>query len=147
MNYASSFPTQFAVQSGAVRVVVHATRAPDGRRPVALLVHGTGFVAQVWNQLVPVLAETHTVLALDRRGHGLRDQRDEGYDFADFAKDLDAVVDAFEIRAALGVGHSAGATDLLLCAAGRPEAFSSLFVSEPTVMLPRGERGEDKPLG
>ena len=36
-----------------------------------------------------------------------------------------------------GVGHSAGATDLLLAAKLLPRRFSRLFVMEPTVMDPR----------
>ena len=40
------------------------------RKPPALLVHGTGFVANVWDEVARELASTYTVYALDRRGHG-----------------------------------------------------------------------------
>lgn len=131
--------TTLRIPSGPVDIVVHATSEPDGSRPVAVLLHGTGFVGQVWSDVVPLLAATHTVLAVDRRGHGVSGQPASGYDFADFADDLCAVVDALGIRDALGVGHSAGATDLLLCAARRPGAFARVFTVEPTAMVPRSD--------
>jgi pimeloyl-ACP methyl ester carboxylesterase len=34
----------------------------------ALLLHGTGLVAAVWDEVARELATTHTVYALDRRG-------------------------------------------------------------------------------
>ncbi|MDO3639376.1 alpha/beta fold hydrolase [Mycolicibacterium arseniciresistens] len=129
--------TLLRVPSGPVEIAVHATGEPDGRRPVAVLLHGTGYVAQVWADVVPHLARTHTVLSIDRRGHGMSGQSAGGYEFSDFADDLCAVVDALGIQDALGVGHSAGATDLLLAAARRPGAFSRLFTVEPTAMVPR----------
>ncbi len=43
---------------------------------------------------------------------------------------------AWRLRDAYAVGHSAGATDILLAAAQRPEAFARIFAIEPTVMDP-----------
>lgn len=130
------FTQQFTVNTGGVAIAVHATQTPQAGRPVALLMHGTAYLAQVWNAVLPALAASHTVLAPDRRGHGLSEKPDRGYDFADFTDDLVAVLDEFELQDAYGIGHSAGATDLLLAAARRPQAFSRLFVVEPTAMLP-----------
>ncbi len=42
----------------------------ESGKPPALLVHGTGFVADVWDEVARDLASTYTVYALDRRGHG-----------------------------------------------------------------------------
>ena len=41
-----------------------------------------------------------------------------------------------------GIGHSAGATDLLLAAKLMPARFARLFVMEPTVMDPRAARSD-----
>jgi pimeloyl-ACP methyl ester carboxylesterase len=46
------------------------------------------------------------------------------------------VIDTLKLRDVYGIGHSAGATDLLLAAKLRPESFTRLFVMEPTVMNP-----------
>lgn len=108
-------------------------------RPPALLVHGTGFVADVWDEVARELASTYTVYALDRRGHGAS-HKPGRYHFLDFADDVRRVIEALDLRNVYGVGHSAGATDLLLAAKLLPGRFTRLFVMEPTVMDPRAAR-------
>lgn len=105
-------------------------------RPPAFLVHGTGFVAAVWDEVARELASTYTVYALDRRGHGAS-HKPGAYHFLDYAEDVCRVVDALGLRDVYGIGHSAGATDLLLAAKLLPGRFTRLFVMEPTVMDPR----------
>jgi pimeloyl-ACP methyl ester carboxylesterase len=105
-------------------------------KPPALLLHGTGFVADVWDEVARELASTHTVYALDRRGHGAS-HKPGAYHFLDYADDVCLVIDALELRDIYGIGHSAGATDLLLAAKLRPGRFRRLFVMEPTAMDPR----------
>ena len=53
-----------------------------------------------------------------------------------------AVIEALDLSDIFGIGHSAGATDLLLAAKLLPARFSRLFVMEPTVMDPRATRAE-----
>lgn len=111
-------------------------------RPPALLLHGTGFVADVWDEVARELASTYTVYALDRRGHGAS-HKPGAYHFLDYADDVCRVIDALDLRDVYGIGHSAGATDLLLAAKMRPGSFTRLFVMEPTVMDPRTARSAD----
>lgn len=108
----------------------------ESGKPPALLVHGTGFVADVWDEVARDLASTYTVYALDRRGHGASHKPDS-YHFLDFAGDICRVIDALKLRNVYGIGHSAGATDLLLAAKLLPGCFTRLFVMEPTIMDPR----------
>jgi pimeloyl-ACP methyl ester carboxylesterase len=105
-------------------------------RPSALLLHGTGFVADVWDEVAHDLAANYTVYALDRRGHGAS-HKPGTYHFLDYADDVCRVVDALDLHDIYGIGHSAGATDLLLATSFRSERFARLFVMEPTVMDPR----------
>lgn len=128
------FDERFDVETDAGHVTVHRRAAPG--RPVALLSHGTGFCAATWTGVAEVLADEFEVCAVDRRGHGTSSAPTDAYDFTDFARDTVAVVDALGLRGGYAVGHSAGATDLLLCAAERPDAFRRLFVIEPTAMDP-----------
>ncbi|MBR0905812.1 alpha/beta fold hydrolase [Bradyrhizobium liaoningense] len=111
----------------------------ESGKPPALLVHGTGFVAHVWDEVARDLASTCTVYALDRRGHGAS-HKPGAYHFLDYADDVCRVIDALDLRAVYGIGHSAGATDLLLAAKFLPARFTRLFVMEPTVMDPRVAR-------
>ncbi len=110
----------------------------DSNKPPALLVHGTGFVAEVWDEVARELACRYAVYGIDRRGHGASHKPSaEYYHFLDFASDICAVVEALDLTDIFGVGHSAGATDLLLAAKLMPRRFSRLFVMEPTIMDPR----------
>ncbi|MGL9622872.1 alpha/beta hydrolase [Bradyrhizobium sp. U531] len=111
----------------------------ESGKPPALLVHGTGFVADVWDEVARELASTYTVYALDRRGHGAS-HKPSSYQFLDFAEDIRRVIEALDLRDVYGIGHSAGATDLLLAAKLLPGRFTRLFVVEPTAMDPRAAR-------
>jgi pimeloyl-ACP methyl ester carboxylesterase len=111
----------------------------ESGKPPALLVHSTGFVADVWDEVARELASSYTVYALDRRGHGASHKPDT-YHFLDFAEDVCRVIDTLDLRDIYGIGHSAGATDLLLAANLRPGIFTRLFVMEPTAMDPRAAR-------
>lgn len=114
-------------------------------KPPALLLHGTSFVAETWDEIAHGLADRYTVYALDRRGHGASDKPGR-YHFVDFARDLCATIEALDLSGIYGIGHSAGATDLLLAAKLLPERFSRLFVMEPTIMDPAAYPGDDARL-
>lgn len=114
---------------------------PDSNKPPALLVHGTGFVAEVWDEVARELTSKYTVYGIDRRGHGASHKPPlEHYHFLDFASDICAVVETLDLTDIFGIGHSAGATDLLLAAKLQPRRFRRLFVMEPTIMDPRAMR-------
>src|SRR4029079_2668682 len=108
----------------------------ESGKPPALLVHGTGFVAQVWDEVARDLPSTCTVYALDRRGHGAS-HKTGAYHFLDYADDVCRVIDALGLRSIYGIGQSAGAPALMLAASQLPGRFTRLFVIEPTVMDPR----------
>jgi len=130
------------VEADGLRLAVARWGDADPRKPPALLLHGTGFVAEVWDEIAAALADRYTVYALDRRGHGASDKPlAERYHFADFAVDLGAVIEVLQLSDIYGIGHSAGATDLMLAAAQRPDRFARLFVMEPTVMTPTAGDG------
>ncbi len=130
----------FFAKNGAVNLAIYRWGEDPGDRPRVLLVHGTGFCGPVWHDVAMALAPEYAVYAFDRRGHGRSSKPSAGYDFLDFAGDLRAGIDHLELDAAYGVGHSAGATDLLLTAASRPAAFRCLFAMEPTTMDPAQRR-------
>jgi pimeloyl-ACP methyl ester carboxylesterase len=112
-------------------------------KPPALLVHGTGFVAEVWDEIARELSSRYNVYGIDRRGHGASHKPSaDRYHFLDFASDVCSVVETLTLKNVFGVGHSAGATDLLLAARLMPARFSRLFVMEPTIMDPRTARAD-----
>ena len=129
------------IEQAGTRMAVARWGEASSAKPPALLVHGTGFVGEVWDEVASGLASRYTVYAIDRRGHGASHKpATSAYHFLDFALDLRIVVGELGLFDIFGVGHSAGATDLLLAAKLLPGRFSRLFAMEPTVMDPRADR-------
>jgi pimeloyl-ACP methyl ester carboxylesterase len=134
-------PQRISIGPASEHIALARWGEANSGKPPALLLHGTGFVAEVWNEVARELASRYTVYALDRRGHGdSHKPAADRYHFQDFAEDLRCVIEALDLSDIYGIGHSAGATDLLLTAKLLPERFSRLFVMEPTIMDPHALR-------
>ncbi|NEV02674.1 alpha/beta fold hydrolase [Bradyrhizobium uaiense] len=134
-------PQRILVGDAGAQIAAARWGEPSSGKPPALLLHGTGFVAEVWTEVAEALAADYTVYALDRRGHGLSHKpAAQHYQFQDFADDLCMVVERLDLRNIYGIGHSAGATDLMLATKLMPDRFARLFVTEPTAMDPHAPR-------
>lgn len=102
-----------------------------------LLVHATGLHGQVWAPLVTHLPASlrARALALDVRGHGESAWSAPwpagGMAWSDLAADILDVVDGLQMRRPIAVGHSSGASLLLLAEELRPRTFSGLYCIEP----------------
>jgi pimeloyl-ACP methyl ester carboxylesterase len=109
-------PTTFTVRSpDRTRVACHVS----GTGPGVLLVHGAMMDAASWGAVRALLERTHTVYALDRRGHG--GTGDPGvHDIRREVDDLRAVLDAIGKPTTL-VGQSSGALLILHHLAAAPE--------------------------
>jgi pimeloyl-ACP methyl ester carboxylesterase len=109
-----------------------------GGRPV-LMLHGTGMHGRCWAPVARCLGAGLRPLALDMRGHGASGRSPDGsYDWDLFASDALTVIDQLGLSDAgtVGVGHSAGATVLLLAEAKRPGRFARLWGWEPIMAVP-----------
>ncbi|WP_027583667.1 alpha/beta hydrolase [Bradyrhizobium sp. Ai1a-2] len=132
---------RLSIGSADTRIALVRWAEEGSHRPPALLLHGTGFMANVWDEVAHDLASDYTVYALDRRGHGDSHKPAANcYHFQDYAQDVCRVLEELGLHDIYGIGHSAGATDLLLAAKLLPGRFARLFVMEPTVMDPRAAR-------
>jgi non-heme chloroperoxidase len=77
-------------------------------RPV-VLIHGYPLSSRAWDKQLPVLLEDgRRVITYDRRGFGKSGQPTTGYDYDTFASDLNALMEALDLRDATLVGHSMG---------------------------------------
>jgi pimeloyl-ACP methyl ester carboxylesterase len=140
-------PHRISIGPADARLALARWGEDGSRKPPALLLHGTGFVAEVWDDIARELAADYTVFALDRRGHGdSHKPAADRYHFLDFAEDVCTVIETLGLSNIYGIGHSAGATDLLLAAKLNPTRFARLFVMEPTVMDPRARRPDGNRL-
>lgn len=90
---------------------LHVAEWGGAESPPVVLLHGWADMARAWDPVAERLAESHRVLALDFRGHGLSSWVGAGgyYHLPDLVLDIDAVV----TRLASGgpvvvIGHSMG---------------------------------------
>lgn len=129
--------------------VLHVQSWPGGDpagRPL-LMTHGTGYCGATLEPVALKLsAHASGVWSYDRRGHGASGRTPGEYGFRAFALDLIALADAMGWRGIDVLAHSAGATDVLLAAALRPELFRRMVVIEPTISEP-GAGEEPEPEG
>jgi magnesium chelatase accessory protein len=82
----------------------------DAAAPVCLLLHGTGAATHSWRDMLPMLARTHRVLAVDLPGHGFTRAISTRKPSLDgMASSVAVLLAALKITPDLVVGHSAGA--------------------------------------
>jgi len=100
----------------------------DGEgEPVTVLAHGLTNSCQELAQLTPLIPGTKVRFCF--RGHGHSSSPERGYRFADFARDLLAVADAYGATNAFGTSLGAGAIAHVL--ERQPERFDKLIFLLP----------------
>src|SRR5947199_3555161 len=104
--------------------------------PVVLL-HAGGESLGCFDRLLPFLSATMHVLAMDQRGHGDSDKRARGYALMDLADDVEAFMDAMDLKAAVLLGSSSGGYVAQQVALGIPHRVTGLVL----VGSPRSLRG------
>ncbi len=89
-----------------------------GQGPVILLVHGTAASVHSWRDVMPLLAETHHVVAVDLPGHGgTQHHSTQDLSLERMARGIAALMQAMALSPEIVVGHSAGAAILAsICA-------------------------------
>jgi len=84
-----------------------------GAGPAILLLHGTGAATHSWRDLLPILAENHTVIAPDLPGHGFSARPSEpGMTIPGMSATISALLTQLGHTPAFCAGHSAGAAIL-----------------------------------
>jgi pimeloyl-ACP methyl ester carboxylesterase len=113
----------------------------DPAAPLLVMLHGARDAAISFQFLVDALRREWHVVAPDWRGHGGTQWAPEGYWFADYVADLDALLDQVAPeRPVRLLGHSLGGNAACLYAGVRPERVSHL-VSLDGFGLPDGDPG------
>ncbi len=79
-----------------------------GSGPVCLLIHGTGAATHSWRDVMPLLAEHYTVVAMDLPGHGFNKGMGQRPTLEGMAASVAVLLDELKITPDLIVGHSAG---------------------------------------
>src|ERR1051326_1149162 len=108
-----------------------------GSGPTLLLIHGTGFNADVWDDVIEPLAQRHRVIAYDRRGYGRSkgDPAPKATYMAQQAEDMIALLRALNAAPAILLGWSAGAIHALVATRSHPDCVKRLILYEPPLFV------------
>ena len=94
------------LRTGAARW--HVQRMGEG--PPLLLLHGTGASVHSWRGLMPILARSHDVIAMDLPRHAFTTGHDAyAMSLPAMAREVSRVLEALEVTPQAIIGHSAGA--------------------------------------
>ena len=104
-----------AADGGSIHVIERGQGRP------LLLIHGITLQARIWAPQLNTLADRYRVLAMDVRGHGRSTAGEEGFGRQIAARDVKAVLDSFDLRGAVVVGHSMGGMILMEFAGDFPD--------------------------
>jgi pimeloyl-ACP methyl ester carboxylesterase len=79
-----------------------------GEGPPLLLIHGIGDSSRTWEQVIPLLAREHLVIAPDLLGHGASDKPRADYSVAANANGMRDLLAVLDVDTVSIVGHSFG---------------------------------------
>jgi pimeloyl-ACP methyl ester carboxylesterase len=107
--------------------------ASTNDKPVAILVHGFASALDAWATVVPALAKTHRVLALDLKGFGWTDRPEGDYSPDAQARLVLGLMQQRGITKAALVAHSWGSSVALAAVLAAPEKFTKVALYDAWV--------------
>ncbi len=105
----------------------------ESNNPIVLL-HQTPRSVAEFAEVIPRLARTYRVLAVDNPGYGCSDRPDEPPEVEDYTAVVVALLDHLGLDAAHLVGHHTGAVVAIETAAAHPERAGKLVLSGPVYL-------------
>jgi non-heme chloroperoxidase len=109
-------------------VRLHYAEQGDPDAHPLILLHGYTDSWFSFSRVLPQLAATYRVYALDQRGHGDSDRPEDGYTLPDYAADVVAFMDAMGLASATLVGHSMGSLVAQQVALAAPQRLTRLVL-------------------
>ena len=117
---------QVYVEEGVQLEVLDFGGEGSPENPPLLLLPGLGATAHSYDDLAPLLARKHRVLAITRRGSGYSSKPDFGFDTPRLAQDVLEVMKAMDLEKVVLVGHSIAGEELTWLGGHRPDRFAGL---------------------
>src|SRR4051812_18530532 len=125
----SASPDGFAEHNTEVNGVrIH--YAIGGKASPVVLLHGYAQTSHMWNPIMPLLAENHTVIVPDLRGAGDSAKPESGYDKKNMAVDIHDLVTSLGFKRANIVGHDIGLMVAYAYAAQFPQETERLALMD-----------------
>jgi 3-oxoadipate enol-lactonase len=125
-------------------VEVHHQVEGPADAPVLVLSNSLGTSLEMWDGVVPALAERHRVLRYDQRGHGRSPVPPGPYSMADLGGDVVALLDRLGIERASFCGLSIGGMIAIWLGARAPERIERLAVCSTQAQLPPAEQWTER---
>jgi N-formylmaleamate deformylase len=104
---------------------------PQNGGLAVVLLHGLTDNGLCWVRVADALRETYDVIMPDTRGHGRTDKPASGYDLAERAADVAALIDALALDRPVLMGHSLGGQAATAVAALYPEKVRGIILEDP----------------
>jgi pimeloyl-ACP methyl ester carboxylesterase len=101
----------------------------DDERPLVLLHGGILTIELTWDKLLPTLAQSRHVIAIELQGHGHTADTDRDFSLANLASDVVGLLDHLEIERADLFGFSLGALTALQTAISSPERVGRVVLA------------------
>ncbi|NIQ97220.1 MAG: alpha/beta hydrolase, partial [Desulfuromonadales bacterium] len=131
-------PTEHVVIEPIFQGQAYILEAGRGNTPNVLLVHGLGDEAsETWDTLIPQLAKSCHVVAVDLPGFGKSEKQNKLYSPTAYAAFLEWVVDRYLSEPLIVVGHSLVGAVALKYAATYPRGIERLIVADVAEILHR----------
>lgn len=113
-------------QSGEVKIHY----VTMGKGPLVVMIHGFPDYWYTWRKQMPVLAENFQVVAIDQRGYNKSGQPDgvENYSMSKLVKDVKAVIEHFNRKHSVIVGHDWGGAVAWSFAMAHPKMTERLAI-------------------
>jgi len=131
------------VEATGIRLHYLEWEGPPGA-PALLLLHGYLAHAHWWDFVAPWLATQYRVIAPDFGGMGDSGYRPQ-YSYAQFHREIPALVEATGLHGCTAIGHSFGGRAMLYACHARPELFARAIVVDSRLGSPEDPvRGFDE---
>ncbi|GLQ08231.1 oxidoreductase [Devosia yakushimensis] len=123
--FAQSEPKGDTIEVNGMQMYYEVSGSGD---PLVVL-HGAYMNIPSMGEIIPKLAETHTVYALEFQGHGRTTDIDRPITYPNLADDVAAFMDAVELEKADVFGYSMGSAAALQLAIRHPEKVDQLVAA------------------
>jgi len=104
-----------------------------GEGSPVVLIHGFASSLDAWDTVIPSLAKTHRVIALDLKGFGWTDRPEGDYSPAAEAELVLALLDQLDVKQAAIVAHSWGSSVALALTLAKPERVTKIALYDAWV--------------
>ncbi|WP_172122285.1 alpha/beta hydrolase [Devosia sp. 919] len=101
----------------------------SGQGEPLVVLHGAYMNIPAMGQIIPMLAQTHTVYAVELQGHGRTNDIDRPITYPNLADDVAAFMDAVELEKADVFGYSMGSAAALQLAIRHPQKVDQLVAA------------------